>query len=511
MRLFISYARVDRYYCSQIVDMLDVHDVWYDNRLHAGQQWWEEIQRRLEWCEGVIYLLSPDSVNSEYCQRELQIANAMGKHIFPVLIQARTEIPETLRHIQYADLSKGLTTDAVKLMLNSIYIAERTARQNAVTPNGTPVFQMIAPVEVPSPLHENTDFDSIMDEVGRAFEEDLFDRAVFLLRQLRERQDVSNFIDLEQLLLQAEDALEQQAYLRDAEREYRPIAVLLKYRSTREVGKSAFQSFQQKFPDYDPDNLGPMCEENHKKKAVAVQAPPGDEETLVWCDIPSGVTTLLREESHTTQFVDAFRISRYPVTNQQFLEFVNALDGYCRADWWDYSISAVDWHKNHHHPPMLDVIHLDHPCVYVNWYDALAYCRWLSSKINIMISLPTETQWQRAAQGDEEQAYPWGEDFNTENCNTKESRIGRTTSVYAYPGGASPYGVMDLAGNTWDWCLNNNQSSTGVDLSNDLERVIKGGAYHSPAKRAVTSFYFAVAPGSHHDSISFRLVCPANV
>ena len=509
MRLFISYARVDRYYCSQIVEMLDVHEVWYDNRLHAGQQWWEEIQRRLEWCEGLIYLLSPDSVTSEYCQRELQIANAMGKHIFPVLIQARTPIPDSVKHIQYADLSKGLTTDAVKLMLNSIYIAERTARHVAVTPNGTPIMQPVSvPAQIPSPLVENCDFDSVMDEVGQAFEQELFDRAVFLIRQLKDREEISNFINLDQLLQQAEDALEQQSYLRDAEREYRPIAVLLKYNSTREVGKNAFRSFQAKFPDYDPDNLVMMCQPTAPASAHAVN---NQHEPLTWCAIPSGVTQLVRDGASTTHFVDAFRISKYPVTNEQFLEFVNALDGYCRDAWWDYSDSAMEWHQHHPHPPMLDFVNLDHPCVYVNWYDALAYCRWLSARINLMISLPTELQWQRAAQGDDEQAYPWGNTFNPAYCNTKESGIGHTTSVYAYPAGVSPYGVMDLAGNTWDWCLNNDQITPDIDLTNCEPRVLKGGAYHSPHKRAVSSFYFAVAPGSHHDSISFRLVCPANV
>ena len=127
MKLFISYARVDKHYCAQIVETLDVHDVWYDKRLHAGQQWWDEIQRRLQWCDGLVYLLSPDSVRSEYCQKEMHIARSLGKHIFPVLIHMGTTIPNELTHIQYADLSHGLTAEAVKQVLNSILIAERQA------------------------------------------------------------------------------------------------------------------------------------------------------------------------------------------------------------------------------------------------------------------------------------------------------------------------------------------------------------------------------------------------
>ncbi len=61
MRLFLSYARVDKPYAIQVVNMLDIHEIWYDQRLYAGQDWWREILRRLDWCDGFIYLLSPDS------------------------------------------------------------------------------------------------------------------------------------------------------------------------------------------------------------------------------------------------------------------------------------------------------------------------------------------------------------------------------------------------------------------------------------------------------------------
>ena len=126
MRLFVSYARVDKPLCTQIAEMLDIHEVWYDQRLYAGQHWWKEIIRRLNWCEGFIYLLSPESVSSEYCRKEFEIAQEQGKHIFPVLIHESTVIPEELRELQYADVSNGLTYEAVKTLLNAVAIAERT-------------------------------------------------------------------------------------------------------------------------------------------------------------------------------------------------------------------------------------------------------------------------------------------------------------------------------------------------------------------------------------------------
>ncbi len=101
MKLFVSYARVDKKYCDQIVALLDIHDVWHDQRLQIGQKWWDEIVRRLHWCEGYIYLLScgiggfgvlPPRIRNR--------AQSLNKPIFPVLIQRGTEIPAQLA--QYA-------------------------------------------------------------------------------------------------------------------------------------------------------------------------------------------------------------------------------------------------------------------------------------------------------------------------------------------------------------------------------------------------------------------------
>src|SRR5437773_1461312 len=125
MKLFVSYARVDKTYCVQIVETMDVHEVWYDDRLYAGQDWWQEILRRLDWCEGFLYILSPDSVASDYCNKEFDLARDLGRHIIPVLIRENTNIPDALADIQYVNLSKGITTDGIKALLNSIYLAER--------------------------------------------------------------------------------------------------------------------------------------------------------------------------------------------------------------------------------------------------------------------------------------------------------------------------------------------------------------------------------------------------
>jgi len=122
--------------------------------------------------------------------------------------------------------------------------------------------------------------------------------------------------------------------------------------------------------------------------------------------------------------LEAFWLDRAEVTNVQFARFIQA-SGYSAQVEWQKHASGKD----------------QHPVVEVTWHDALAYCRWADKR------LPTEAEWEYAARGTDGRKYPWG--------NTFESSRGRfsggTAPVGSYPSGASPFGVLDLAGNVWEW------------------------------------------------------------
>jgi formylglycine-generating enzyme required for sulfatase activity len=494
----------------QILDTLDIHETWYDQRLYAGQQWWTEILRRLDWCEGFVYLLSPDSVASEYCQKEFDLAQKSGRHLFPVLIQNDTLVPELLRHVQYVDLVNGLTPDSVKSLLNSIHLAERNNGKD--NHHSLPVSAMPQAQIAPPPVNSAT----VIGEAATAMENGQFDRAVFLLKQARENKFRSKFINLDALLQEAEAALERQGYLREAEREYKQIVELVKRSPTFKLGCEAFIAFQKDYPDYDPDNIAALCNQPQatpvRRASPSVHFKPEFTLPLLdWCEVQPGMVSVDTAPANSapkweSHFVDVFKIAKYPITNAQYQAFLKDVHGYYDPQWWNFSPQAKEWRKRNPHPQPPHFKGDERPRETTTWFEAMAFCRWLSDKMEQKILLPTESQWQRAAQGDDHRAYPWGAEFDLELCNTRESGIKMTTLVMRYPEGVSPTGAYDMSGNVWEWCLNGNLSTdNNDDVTATMDRAVRGGSFIGGCERARTTFRFYLNPASLYASIGFRV------
>jgi formylglycine-generating enzyme required for sulfatase activity len=124
------------------------------------------------------------------------------------------------------------------------------------------------------------------------------------------------------------------------------------------------------------------------------------------------------------------------------------------------------------------------PVVGICWYEAQAYCAWLSAQTGDRYRLPTEAQWEAAARGQDGRAYAYGYPFDPARCNTFETHVRRTTPIGIFAGGDTPEGVSDLCGNTWDWTSSlyrdypyRADDGREEPLSGDGRRVVRGGSW----------------------------------
>lgn len=212
-------------------------------------------------------------------------------------------------------------------------------------------------------------------------------------------------------------------------------------------------------------------------------------EPFEWCSIPTGEVsiaygewkdyTYIVSETRTYQ-LDAFWIAKYPLTVAQFEPFV-AIDGYTDKSYW--TDEGWDWiQKTGFRSPRYwnsEKWHIaDHPVVHITPCEAHAYLRWLSQQVKLEINLPTEQQWQRAAQGNDGRNYPWGNEHQLELANTYESKIAKTTPVIKYPDNISPFGVMDMSGNVWEMTSSPWHADIPI-ASSHYEAVVRGGSFNS--------------------------------
>lgn len=502
MRLFVSYARVDKPYCVQIVEVLDFHDVWFDQRLYAGQRWWKEILNRLEWCEGFIYLLSNDSLQSEYCQREFELAQSLGKDIFPVIIDPDITVPDTINHIQCADFSSGLSVDAVRDLMRAIYLAEQANHQQPAEPP-----DKLLP---PEPLDVDA-INQLISEAAQAMERGEYDRATMLLNQVLAHDYRPRFINIETWAREAEAALERQMLQRQMEREYRQIVELVHLPATRQVGLDAFRAFHKDFPSYNPENITAIAFPPKPAHTIDWLAKANERTRriplLEWCEIPAGEVLV----GDKVKQIDAFLMARYPVTNKQYHAFLNAPHGYARHEWWDYAAEASDWHIRNPQARASKFQGANRPRENVNWYDAYAFCLWLSDLLKMEITLPTLPQRQRAIIADDERFYPWGTMFDPSRCNSRESGLRITTEVHRYPNGVNQYGVFDMAGNVWEWCLDRVAlEDPPADLGEGrvMEKaIVHGGAFVSPHNRCHVEAFYTAPLLTMFSTIGFRIIC----
>ncbi len=188
--------------------------------------------------------------------------------------------------------------------------------------------------------------------------------------------------------------------------------------------------------------------------------------------------------------VAAFRIGRTQVTNAEYAIFVAASGVPAPSHWPDGAPTADQ---------------ASHPVSYVSWADARAFCAWAGG------FLPTEAEWERAARGDDDRAWPWGDD--APNLERATFAAAGTSTVGLHVAGASPFGALDLAGNVWEWTTSayraySYDAADGREDDGSPEpRVVRGGAYSHGPGEIRCSYRHGMLPGAVDHYVGLRLAC----
>lgn len=210
-------------------------------------------------------------------------------------------------------------------------------------------------------------------------------------------------------------------------------------------------------------------------------------------ELPSDLDDLVQISAKNLIGYD-FRIGKYPVTNYQFRRFIE-VQGYTDDQWWQDEdgrrfrdqgkwLNPRYWNNAKFNQPA-------QPVVGISWYEASAYCAWLTVHWRALgkirrderIRLPTQAEWIAAARSghsapdNRSEDYPWRGPFDPAVANTRESNTGQTTPVNKYPNGCTRNGVWDMSGNAGEWILDH--TSNGY--------CVKGGAWYDDAKGAMVS------------------------
>ena len=251
--------------------------------------------------------------------------------------------------------------------------------------------------------------------------------------------------------------------------------------------------------------LAGLSEDNHPVSSEQQQEFINPTDGAVMILIPEGEFLMgsansegYRNESPQRKvYLDSYYIDKFEVTNVQYREFMKETGRKSPRDWSDY-----------------DTRWLNHPVVGVSWHDAVAYAEWAGKR------LPTEAEWEKSARGTDGRKYPWGnispDAGGRYRANYKVGKYGaangysNTSPVGSFPSGASPYGVMDMAGNVWEWCADWYDSGyyrkaptkNPPGPTSGKHRVLRGGAWLNDD----TFHLRCAARGWHAPKLTFHYV-----
>jgi len=237
--------------------------------------------------------------------------------------------------------------------------------------------------------------------------------------------------------------------------------------------------------------------------------------------VPAGLF-LYGDSKKTVELGLPFAIGKYPVTNLHYRRFIEA-DGYNRREFWSDEgwawrtgsydahapIESRDWLTRRPPDKRREPFYWQDakwnnplaPVVGISWFEAEAYCHWLTQQLGKPVRLPTEAEWEKAARGTDGRLWPWGNEWNKHLCNNRELGFGHLCIVGMFPKGASPYGAQDMAGNVWEW------TSSVKTHDRVVYRAVRGGSWTYFKRLTGCAYRLGYMPASFHTQVGFRVIC----
>lgn len=540
-KLFISYrssdsAKVDK--ISRDLSLLKHDDgtprftTWQDkhNLPPASPNWWDAIVDAIGDCDVFVFHLSNASLQSEVCRAELEYARKRNRPIIPVVLDGEfflhpqsgkydlppdtwALVPEWLGQTQFIFY---ISTEFYSRFQTAIAYFERNWPRD---------------ISVPRPL--NPDSKSV-----HGSNHALYSAACDYAERLAFAEAEKHFDTL--VRRQDEDYADLAAQWLNLIRRYAELIEIVEHRSPAVVFSRKWIAYQSLFPNdfvegiFDPKDFadlkaftGDLTEpsrtatgkaehnqlEIERVENVHRAHQTTDQELITKQSVRQSSQQLLPAPFDWIAIAKTgYSIAKYPVTNAQFAKFIEA-NGYDEQKWWT-ALGWVQRRKDGWKEPRFYRDKKwnggDKPIVGVCWFEALAFCLWLSDVTGERITLPTEAQWQYAAQSDDGRTYPWGRAWKSDlcNCNPGGQRNGKTTPVTKFEGkGDSPFGVVDMIGNVFEWCLTDFENKTNDIESNSRQRVVRGGSWS--VKGIVwfqCNYHHGLAPNSRSADTGFRLL-----
>jgi formylglycine-generating enzyme required for sulfatase activity len=541
MKLFISYRSLDSAKVDSIAAKLKaieedgqrIYSVWQDkHNIPDGHNWWDAIVDAIIDCDVFIFMVSKESCTSPICQAELRYAFLRNRPIVPIVLEGEYfyDAQTAKNNLRFWDVipDELNARKAQFLFYEGGSFAQRLA-------NGIKEFKdephRWKDKEAKRPVDPRDKDDETSDDVF-----DIYNMAVDYACRMEFQTAERHFL---RLMNSANDTFHHEAdKWIDIVRAYNELKKFASRKSTEHRLAKEWEIYQKTyFPVnfingiFDPFDIAAKVAHTPAKLSEVQTLVPSNPVTPAqpqpaskparsrkfdilpapfdWVEIPAGKVTLVNtwdddkrvylNKGETRGFdVPAFAIAKYPVTNAQFAKFIDA-KGYENKVWWtdagweareqgwyyngDWKPSGMPWTEPRHWRYNM-FNRATQPVVGVSWYEAVAFCLWLSHETGEKVMLPTEQQWQRAAQGDDERDYPWGNYWDSSRCRNSVDKgfVGsarNTSPVTQFEGkdkGDSYFGVVDMAGNVREWCLTSyDNKASDVNIANT--RMLRGASW----------------------------------